>query len=123
MPAQEIDDHHRSQQDESGPSQDDMTTTDEEPDAGCGGRGQEDASKVMMADFQHLDDSQLFDRLIEDVNGFGMFQKRLLLLSLIASAVASCNHLSQIFLAFTPDFLCVPPPGNATFAAAGGTRH
>ena len=59
--------------------------------------------------FQDLDNNELFARLIDDVNGFGWFQKRMWLLSLIASIIAACNHLSPIYIAYSPEHRCVSP--------------
>ena len=57
-------------------------------------------------EFNSFDDDNLFDSLLNDVGGFGWFQKRTLLLSLLASFVSACNHLSPIFLVFSPKTKC-----------------
>ena len=54
-----------------------------------------------------LDNNQLFDRLIDDVNGWGWFQKRMWILSLIASISAACNHLSPLYTAYSPEHRCI----------------
>ena len=58
-------------------------------------------------DFSKLDNNQLFDRLIDDVNGWGWFQKRMWILSLIASVSAACNHLSPLYTAYSPEHRCI----------------
>ena len=58
-------------------------------------------------DFSKLDNNQLFDRLIDDVNGWGWFQKRMWILSLIASISAACNHLSPLYTAYSPEHRCI----------------
>ena len=63
--------------------------------------------KNTINELSHLDDNQLFDQLIDDINGWGWFQKRMWILSLIASVVAACNHLSPIYTAYKPDFRCI----------------
>ena len=57
-------------------------------------------------DVRNLDENQIFDLIIKDIGGFGLFQKSLLFLSIFASLVAACNHLSPIYLTYTPDFQC-----------------
>ena len=66
-----------------------------------------DIEKDPMNKLSQLDDNQLFDQLIEDINGWGWFQKRMWILSLIASVLAACNHLSPIYTAYKPDFRCI----------------
>ena len=58
-------------------------------------------------DVSKLDNNQLFDRLIDDVNGWGWFQKRMWILSLIASISAACNHLSPLYTAYSPEHRCI----------------
>ena len=53
------------------------------------------------------DNNELFGRLIEDVNGFGWFQKRMWILSLIATIVVSCNHMSPIYTFYSPSHRCI----------------
>ena len=60
-----------------------------------------------MENIDNLDDNHLFDLIIQEIGAFGIFQKTILALSLIASLVAACNHLSPIYLTFTPNFKCV----------------
>ena len=54
-----------------------------------------------------MDNNQLFASLVDDVGGFGFFQKRLLVMSLFACVLCACNHLGPIYLAFTPKHTCV----------------
>ena len=68
---------------------------------------EQDNEKNTIKELSHLDDNQLFDQLIDDINGWGWFQKRMWILSLIASVVAACNHLSPIYTAYKPDFRCI----------------
>ena len=68
---------------------------------------EKDNEKDTIHEFSHLDDNQLFDQLIDDINGWGWFQKRMWILSLIASILAACNHLSPIYTAYKPDFRCI----------------
>ena len=68
---------------------------------------EKDNDKDTINEFSHLDDNQLFDQLIDDINGWGWFQKRMWILSLIASILAACNHLSPIYTAYKPDFRCI----------------
>ena len=68
---------------------------------------EQDNEKNTINELSHLDDNQLFDQLIDDINGWGWFQKRMWILSLIASVVAACNHLSPIYTAYKPDFRCI----------------
>ena len=68
---------------------------------------EKDNEKDTINEFSHLDDNQLFDQLIDDINGWGWFQKRMWILSLIASILAACNHLSPIYTAYKPDFRCI----------------
>ena len=58
-------------------------------------------------DLKKYDNNELFDRLIEDVNGFGWFQKRMWILSLLVSIVPACNHLSPLYLAYSPTHQCI----------------
>ena len=68
---------------------------------------EQDNEKNTINELSQLDDNQLFDQLIDDINGWGWFQKRIWILSLIASVVAACNHLSPIYTAYKPDFRCI----------------
>ena len=68
---------------------------------------EKDNEEDTINEFLHLDDNQLFDQLIDDINGWGWFQKRMWILSLIASILAACNHLSPIYTAYKPDFRCI----------------
>ena len=68
---------------------------------------EQDNEKNTINELSHLDDNQLFDQLVDDINGWGWFQKRMWILSLIASVVAACNHLSPIYTAYKPDFRCI----------------
>ena len=68
---------------------------------------EQDNEKNTINELSHLDDNQLFDQLIDDINGWGWFQKRMWILSLIASILAACNHLSPIYTAYKPDFRCI----------------
>lgn len=55
-----------------------------------------------------LDDSHLFDLILNEIGGLGRFQIFLLVLSLVCSFVAAVNHLSPIYLAFSPrKFECI----------------
>ena len=67
----------------------------------------EGSSKEDSKDFSDLDNNELFDKLIEDVNGWGRFQKRMWVLSLIVSITASCNHLSPLYTAYSPKHRCL----------------
>ena len=58
-------------------------------------------------DLSKLDNNQLFDKLIDDINGWGWFQKRMWILSLIASISAACNHLSPLYTAYSPEHRCI----------------
>ena len=62
---------------------------------------------VNMDNVDTMDDNYLFDLIMQEIGGFGIYQKTILVLSLIASLVAACNHLSPIYLTFTPNFKCV----------------
>ena len=52
------------------------------------------------------DENHFFDLIIQEIGGFGRFQKFLLFLSSISSVIAACNHLSPIYLTYTPCFEC-----------------
>lgn len=67
------------------------------------------------------DANELFDILIDDVGGFGRFQIRMLLVSLLASIVTACNHFSPIYLAYTPNFNCTDPRINENLASTTQT--
>lgn len=53
-----------------------------------------------------MDRNELFELILNELGGFGRFQIRLLLLSLIASFLCALNHLGAIYLAFAPKFSC-----------------
>ena len=76
---------------------------------------EQDNEKNTINELSHLDDNQLFDQLIDDINGWGWFQKRMWILSLIASVVAACNHLSPIYTAYKPEFRCISSGREMTF--------
>ena len=68
-----------------------------------------------MADKTNLKDiesNQLFDLILKEVGGFGRYQKLLLVLSLFVSILAACNHLSPIYLTYTPDYKCIEGDSN-----------
>ena len=52
------------------------------------------------------DENHFFDLIIQEIGGFGRFQKFLFFLSSISSVIAACNHLSPIYLTYTPCFEC-----------------
>ena len=54
-----------------------------------------------------LDNNELFDILIDDVNGWGSFQIRMGLLSLIVTTLTACNHHSPLYTAYKPRHMCV----------------
>ena len=61
----------------------------------------------MGKDIENEDEIHTFDLIIQETGGFGRFQQIILLLSLISSVVAACNHLSPIYLTYTPCFDCI----------------
>ena len=65
------------------------------------------SSEEDMKDPSALDNNELFDKLIDDVNGWGWFQKRMWVLSLIVCINASCNHLSPLYTAYSPKHRCI----------------
>lgn len=65
-----------------------------------------DKLKPSSGMYQELDNNELFDSTLEEVGGFGRFQIRTLVLSLLVSILSACNHLSPIFLAFSPTKTC-----------------
>jgi len=66
-----------------------------------------DPTKKEFNDFSKLDNNQLFDKLIDDINGWGWFQKRMWVLSLIVCITAACNHLSPLYTAYSPQHRCI----------------
>ena len=58
-----------------------------------------------------MDENELFDKILQEIGGFGKYQIFLLFLSLITSIFAACNHLSPIYLTFTPTFQCTKGDG------------
>ena len=71
--------------------------------------------KDNVGDLKQLDNNELFDRLIDDINGWGWFQKRMWVLSLIVSIVAACNHLSPLYTAYKPEYRCISSSRNHKF--------
>merc|ERR1712223_2288318 len=61
----------------------------------------------MGNDINNEDEIHTFDLIIQETGGFGRFQQMILVLSLISSVVAACNHLSPIYLTYTPCFDCI----------------
>ena len=61
----------------------------------------------MVNDINNEDESHTFDLIIQETGGFGRFQQMILVLSLISSVLAACNHLSPIYLTYTPCFDCI----------------
>ena len=68
-----------------------------------------------IKDLSELDNNELFDKLIDDVNGWGWFQKRMWVLSLIVCITASCNHLSPLYTAYSPKHRCISSSKNNKF--------
>lgn len=60
------------------------------------------------------DKNAIFEIILEDIGGFGKYQVLILLLASVSSIVSACNHLSPIFLAFSPSFECTPSESNGT---------
>ena len=56
---------------------------------------------------KYLDKNELFDNLIEDVNGWGTFQIRIGLLSLIVTTLTACNHHSPLYTVYKPKHMCI----------------
>jgi hypothetical protein len=67
----------------------------------------EDRKELIKNKLKNVDNNQLFELLLEETGGFGRYQVGLLVLSLLASFVAACNHLSPIYLTYTPKHTCV----------------
>ena len=61
----------------------------------------------MGNDINNEDEIHTFDLIIQETGGFGRFQQMILVLSLISSVLAACNHLSPIYLTYTPCFDCI----------------
>lgn len=56
---------------------------------------------------QDMDKNELFDNLIDDVNGWGAFQIRIGLLSLIVTLLTACNHHSPLYTVYKPKHMCI----------------
>ena len=66
-----------------------------------------DPATQELNDFSKLDNNELFDKLINDINGWGWFQKRMWVLSLIVSITCAFNHLSPLYTAYSPQHRCI----------------
>ena len=56
---------------------------------------------------EKFDNNELFDILINDVNGWGVFQIRMGLLSLIVTTLTACNHHSPLYTVYKPRHMCI----------------
>ena len=65
-------------------------------------------------DQENVDSNQLFDSILKEIGGFGRYQKFLLALSFFSSILCACNHLSPIYLTYTPDYECIEGDSNQT---------
>ena len=68
--------------------------------------GMKEKSEQSNKALDELDNNELFDQLVDDINGFGWFQKRMWILSFVASILCGCNHLSPIYTAYLPKHQC-----------------
>ena len=57
--------------------------------------------------YENMDKNELFEELLKDTGGFGRFQYLVLTLSILASILCGCNHLSPVYLAYSPKFNCI----------------
>ena len=58
-------------------------------------------------ELKEYDNNELFDMLINDVNGWGLFQIRMGLLSLIVTTLTACNHHSPLYTSYKSRHMCV----------------
>ena len=63
---------------------------------------------------KNIDNNELFDLILKEIGGFGRYQKCLLALSFFSSILAACNHLSPIYLTYTPNYECIKGKSNQT---------
>ena len=56
---------------------------------------------------EKFDNNELFDILINDVNGWGLFQIRMGLLSLIVTTLTACNHHAPLYTVYKPRHMCI----------------
>ena len=68
---------------------------------------------MAQIDMENIDNNQLFDLVLKEAGGFGRYQKLLLVLSLFVSILAASNHLSPIYLTYTPDYECIEGDPNS----------
>lgn len=64
-------------------------------------------SGKVSEDYGSMDKNELFEELLKDTGGFGRFQYLVLSLSILASILCGCNHLSPVYIAYTPKFNCI----------------
>ena len=70
-----------------------------------------------------IESNQLFDVILKEAGGFGRYQKLLLILSLFVSILAACNHLSPIYLTYTPDYECIEGDSNQIITNITEVKH
>ena len=70
-----------------------------------------------------IESNQLFDVILKEAGGFGRYQKLLLILSLFVSILAACNHLSPIYLTYTPHYECIEGDSNQIIPNITKVRH
>ena len=58
-------------------------------------------------ELKKYDNNELFDMLVNDVNGWGLFQIRMGLLSLIVTTLTACNHHSPLYTSYKSRHMCV----------------
>ena len=68
---------------------------------------------MAQIEMENIDNNQLFDLVLKEAGGFGRYQKLLLVLSLFVSILAASNHLSPIYLTYTPDYECIEGDPNS----------
>ena len=68
---------------------------------------------MAQIEMENIDNNQLFDLILKESGGFGRYQKLLLVLSLFVSILAASNHLSPIYLTYTPDYECIEGDPNS----------
>ena len=91
-------------------------TRDEQVSKVQNGKPEDAEERRGSSSLSRLDKNALFELVLNDLGGFGRFQKLLLALSLISSSLAALNHLGPIYLAYTPKFGCEIATGSGQVA-------
>ena len=67
----------------------------------------ENNSVVKKKKYADMDKNELFEIILRDIGGWGIYQNRMLVLALLPCFLCSFNHIAPVFIGYKQDFACL----------------